>query len=751
MIDEIIAAAGAVEGVYAETPCLQESFMEIAGRFAGLPGTVVLASGGEHDAARYHILAAKPWLTYQARGRRLSVQAGSRRFSFRGDPLEFLRSVLSAFAVDRADARAPTQAGLFGYLAYDLKDHIEDLPKTAVDDLFLPQLCLYAPSLILFRDRRENRFRLCIPVRKQGGHEEVRALRKWFFDRLRAPADAEKPDFSGGGKGFFSPFTRRTYMETVEKIRNYIVSGHIYQVNLSQRFETDFHGSAFAMFARLFSAAPAPFYAYVHAGDHWIVSTSPERFLLRQGRRVETRPIKGTRPRGKDPAEDRRLAEELKNSPKDDAELSMIVDLMRNDLGRVCAAGTVAVAEHKRLEAYPNVFHLVSVVRGLLAAGKDAVDLIRATFPGGSVTGCPRIRAMEIIDEMEPCRRHVYTGSIGYIGFDGVMDLSIAIRTATIARDRMFFSVGGGVVFDSEPADEYEETLHKGRSVMSVFNARKPAPAPEARVWQDGMLVPASGALVPVSEPGFQYGWGFFETIRVDRGRPHLLERHMQRFFRAWRALFNTPVPELTWAAIIDQVLEANGLGRQVCAVKILAAARDAAAGFHPPRLVVSAVPYVHRLERAGKQALDLAVYPHPRQSPLAGHKTLNYLYYLLAGRWALETGADEAVILNPGGSLSETNTANLLLVQGRTVLRPESPHVLAGVMEGAVLEILSEDGFSQKTGPLMPERFFESDAVIVTNSLMGPVGAGSVDGRKIACDPEWIGELRRRIFSRHF
>ncbi|MBW2195839.1 MAG: anthranilate synthase component I family protein, partial [Deltaproteobacteria bacterium] len=217
-------------------------------------------------------------------------------------------------------------------------------------------------------------------------------------------------------------------MDAIKRIKKYIVSGHVYQVNMSQRFEMGFAGDPFRLFKRLYKSNPAPFFAYINAGDHQVLSTSPERFIFQQGRRVETRPIKGTRPRGKTLAEDSALRFELEQSKKDDAELSMIVDLLRNDMGKVCKPGSVRVVEHKRTEAYQNVYHLVSVVEGILNCKHDAVDLIMATFPGGSITGCPKVRAMEIIDELEPKRRHIYTGAIGYVSFHDTMDLSIAIR-----------------------------------------------------------------------------------------------------------------------------------------------------------------------------------------------------------------------------------------------------------------------------------------------------------------------------------
>ena len=210
-----------------------------------------------------------------------------------------------------------------------------------------------------------------------------------FQQALKLPQRAAG-DFSGTGESLRSNFTRSDYVITVQRIKEYIAAGDVYQVNLSQRFEMGFDGDSFSLFKTMYHMNPAPFFAYVNAGDHQIVSTSPERFLRRRGCRVETRPIKGTRPRGETPEKDRQMKTELARSPKDDAELSMIVDLMRNDIGKVCTGGSVVVTQHKRLETYQNVYHLVSIVEGNLAEGKGSVDLIRATFPGGSITGCPK-------------------------------------------------------------------------------------------------------------------------------------------------------------------------------------------------------------------------------------------------------------------------------------------------------------------------------------------------------------------------
>jgi para-aminobenzoate synthetase component 1 len=266
-----------------------------------------------------------------------------------------------------------------------------------------------------------------------------------------------------------SNFTQEAYLQAVGRIREYIKNGDVYQVNLSQRFSFPLEGDPYLLFRRLFALNPAPFYAYLNCRDFVIFSTSMERFLLRQENYLETRPIKGTRPRGRSSEEDEAYRQELVASPKDDAELSMIVDLLRNDLGKVCRARTVKVKEHKRLEAYQNVYHLVSIVTGELQPRASHVDILRATFPGGSITGCPKIRSMEIIDELEPQVRHVYTGALGYLGLHRNMDLNVAIRTAIVANGMGHFSVGGGVVYDSDEQAEYEETLHKGQTLFRLL------------------------------------------------------------------------------------------------------------------------------------------------------------------------------------------------------------------------------------------------------------------------------------------
>ncbi len=740
-----------ITGVRTESVHLEEPFADMAARFAHEPGAVVLLSGGDLDCARYHILGIHPWLSLTGWPGETTVVIDGTTHVASQAPLDCLETVLACCRLNLGDTVGPVAAGLFGYLSYDLKDGLEILPRTTLDDLGLPQLCFFAPSLIVVHDKASGATEVHAPVRQGQERNVVSAAIEDFKHALRSPP-LPSGEFSGTGQSLTSNFTRSDFTSSVKRIKEYIAAGDVYQVNMSQRFEMGFEGNSYSLFKALYQMNPAPFFAYVNAGDHQIVSTSPERFLLRNGSRIETRPIKGTRPRGKTPEEDREMKSALAHSPKDDAELSMIVDLLRNDIGKVCAGGSVVVAQHKRLEAYQNVYHLVSVVEGTLAERKDSVDLIRATFPGGSITGCPKIRSMEIIDELETLRRHVYTGSIGYISFHDTMDLSVAIRTATIIGNRLVFSVGGGIVYDSDPEDEYEETLHKGQTLMSVLTQSRDKPANGTAsgiwVWQDGRLIRQEQATVAVSDLGLQYGFGFFETIRVEKGHACRLRAHLNRFNRTWSALFGGVPPDLTWKAIVAQVIEKNSLGDAPVALKILATRGDESRTRYRGSLLVTARPYTHRLTALGATGLKLATYPHRRMSPLADHKTLNYLYYHQAAAWAREKGADEAVVRNPDGTFSETNSASILVVSGKTVTRPRSSHVLPGVMQAAVCRRLRAMGFSIEDRPIGSDAVLDADTVLLTNALMGAVPALSLDNRHLKCDNSLAASLNSNLFN---
>ncbi len=426
------------------------------------PYAMLLLSGGELDCAGYSLMGWDPFLVLRAKGRRVLVQQNGDSREYDGNPFDVLEDLLGALEMPGDSPLAPLAAGGLGFLAYDLKNHLERLPTTAVDDLHLPEMVFAFPRRLVVHDRRAGRYwQVGVTYETAGG-------------RRPAPEDGElwPPVTPVGAYRVGNPrsnFTREAYLQALTRIREYIRQGDVYQVNLTQRFSFPLSGEPYYLLQRLFHLNPAPFYAYLHCDDFQVLSTSMERFLYQRGDYLETRPIKGTRPRGATPAADAVLRQELAESLKDDAELSMIVDLLRNDLGKVCLPRTVQVKEHKRLEAYQNVYHLVSIVTGRVKPECSAVDILRATFPGGSITGCPKIRAMEIIDELEPHVRHAYCGAIGYLGLHRNLDLNVAIRTAIITRGQGHFAVGGGVVYDSREEDEYEETLHKGRTLFRLI------------------------------------------------------------------------------------------------------------------------------------------------------------------------------------------------------------------------------------------------------------------------------------------
>ncbi|MBU0973616.1 MAG: aminodeoxychorismate synthase component I [Proteobacteria bacterium] len=732
-----------------------------AARFATHPGTVLLLSGsgptsgsgiGGAECSRFNILAVDPWLELKGSGPTLCLGIGDTSEKVAGDPFSFLGQLMDHMELEGSMEKdlpgkdLPIRAGLFGYLAYDLKDCIEILPRTCMET-HLPDICLYAPSLILVQDLLSNKTFMCIPVLStcdSAREDYVFSRKEAFLKQLGKPW--EKQAFSIDGRGFKSSFTKQEYIRAVERIIQYLKSGDIYQANLSQRFETRFSGDAYALFLELFHRNPASFFSFIHAGNHRIISTSPERFIKLDGRKVETRPIKGTIARGKTVDQDRKNGQQLVESIKDDAELTMIVDLMRNDLSRVTEHGSVEVAEHKRLEPYANVFHLVSIVRGELEKEKTAVDLLRATFPGGSITGCPKIRSMEIIDELEPIKRHVYTGSIGYISFHGTMDLSIAIRTATLVEDALFFSVGGGIVYDSDPEREFQETLDKGKTLMetlSEVSCKKKIPHLQA--WVDGKIVDQDQAMVSAQSFGFQYGAGLFETIRVEKGRPIRLAEHLQRLNRSWTLLFNRLPPDITWEHVIDLVIRENGFQDRTCALKLMVS-RDEQANGKQTFLAALIRPYVHRLELIGKAGLDLVTFPNPRLTFLADHKTQNYLYYERAGQYARSHKGDEALILNPDLSVSETNTCNLFVIKGKELILPASGHVLPGVALNAAVRAFAHGGGVITRKKMSVAQLVACPNVLVINSLMGPVRVLHIDGQKILHDQGVCGEINRLL-----
>ena len=392
-----------------------------------------------------------------------------------GDVFTPIHDLLERYAISPPPEgpALPFYGGAIGYFSYELGRQIEKLPETARDELGLPDysLCFYNFTVAL--DRRDNAIFLChfqpadtpAPTMEDVEAELRRACPGGYTRRM--------PKTSRNGARskclIQADFEKGAYINAVRRIKDFIYAGDVYQVNMTQRFRASL-GAAhpWTLYKHLMEVNPSPFAAYLNWRGHTVVSSSPERFLRLANGAVEARPIKGTIRRGADPGEDAINRERLFHSSKDRAELAMIVNLLRNDLGRVCTAGSVKVRAFPELETYASVHHLVSTITGEIADGRSVIDLIQATFPGGSITGAPKIRAMEIIDQLEPITRGVYCGSIGYLGFDGSADLNIAIRTIVVKDGQAYIHAGGGVVADSNETDEYEESLLKASRLFSA-------------------------------------------------------------------------------------------------------------------------------------------------------------------------------------------------------------------------------------------------------------------------------------------
>ena len=451
---------------------------EACARLSGLPYRVWLdGAAGAARPGNYSFLCADPWRVITERD---------------PDPLESLRAALAPFRTDALPGLPPFQGGAAGYIGYEFGRALDRQPFPRSDDLALPTLSLGLYDWVIAWDHTTTRaWLISTGMGRRTESPERYAAERAAMVRARlasggltarpAPAVPVSANRNGAHPvpelpGVSSVFTRPEYLAAVERVREYILAGDVFQVNLTQRLSAPIAGAPLDFYRRLRRVNGAPYAAFLDLDDGAaIASASPERFLkVAADGTVETRPIKGSRPRGATWKEDDALGGDLMLSEKDRAENVMIVDLLRNDLSRVCAPGSVAVPELCTLERYATVQHLVSTVTGGLASGRDAVDLLAAAFPGGSVTGAPKIRAMEIIAELEPVARGVYCGAIGYLSISGAMDTSVAIRTAVVRPERTgggtaYFGVGGGVVADSVPAAEYAETLDKARGIVAAL------------------------------------------------------------------------------------------------------------------------------------------------------------------------------------------------------------------------------------------------------------------------------------------
>lgn len=430
---------------------------------ADRPWAVFLDSGLHYPGqARYDIIAAEPHVRLVTRGGLTEIHGDTSELS-RADPFELLRDQLAIDPSCRGEL--PFAGGAIGYFGYDLARRLERLPARARDRERIPDMAVGIYDWAVVVDHSEQRAWLAGQGRDPDTDRKWDGLVRLFTaqsaERQRAPFRVTSPVTSN--------FTPKGYGHAFDHILDYIRAGDCYQVNLAQRFTAQASGDPWLAYQRLRLINPAPYSAYLNTPYAQILSASPERFLRVANGQVETKPIKGTRPRAGHAKLDAERIAELVASEKDRAENLMIVDLLRNDLSKNCAIGSVKVPRLFEVESFATVHHLVSTVTGKLAPGRDAIDLLRGAFPGGSITGAPKTRAMQIIEELEPHRRGVYCGTIGYIGYDGDMDSNIAIRTLVHSRGVVRFWAGGGIVADSQREAEYQETFDKAAALLNLL------------------------------------------------------------------------------------------------------------------------------------------------------------------------------------------------------------------------------------------------------------------------------------------
>ncbi|MEG0009574.1 MAG: aminodeoxychorismate synthase component I [Aeromonas sp.] len=443
------------------------------------PWAILLESAGPAGADnRFDIISADPLATLETRGASTIVHSGDQHQQHEGDPLALLASTQQALLgdlqpqSDAIGAGLPFIGGALGLFGYDLGRHFEQLPEQALADIQVPDMAVGIYDWALLREVATGRWQLV-----HWGDEAGLASRLMWLQARRAiplvtPEPASTPSqgaFSLQGP-WQSNMSRAEYGDKFARIQAYLAAGDCYQINLTQRFSAPYQGDEWAAYRALSAANKAPFSAFIRLPQSAILSLSPERFLLLDGRHIETKPIKGTRPRHADPAIDWQVAEELAGADKDRSENLMIVDLLRNDIGRVSRPGSVCVPHLFAVESFPAVHHLVSTIHGELDARWQGVDLLRACFPGGSITGAPKIRAMEIIEELEPQRRNAYCGSIGYLSQHGRMDTSICIRTLIAEQGWLHCWAGGGIIADSDVDDEYQETYDKVARILPLLD-----------------------------------------------------------------------------------------------------------------------------------------------------------------------------------------------------------------------------------------------------------------------------------------
>ncbi|HAU39972.1 MAG: para-aminobenzoate synthase, component I, para-aminobenzoate synthetase component I [Candidatus Peregrinibacteria bacterium GW2011_GWF2_43_17] len=592
-----------------------------------------------------------------------------------------------------------------GYFSYDLGYKLFKIKRSAKDDLGMPLIYLNFYKDFLRFDNLKKKIFTTAP----GKVREIWAKPCAYRENIVTNFEPE--------------MSKKTYDRAFEKIREYILDGDIYQVNLTHRLVADFDGNHADLFCKILETNPAEMAAYLDLGEVKILSASPERFLrLEQGAlstakrgqndsmyrpgtatlsgTVYTCPVKGTRPRGKTPAEDAKMRDELLKSKKEEAELNMITDLLRNDIGQVCEIGSVRVAKHRAIQKCPTVWHTYSEVVGTLRKDLSAVDLLRACLPGGSITGCPKKRAMEIIDELEPVCRGVYTGAIGYIDGSGDMDTNIAIRTLVAKNGKLYLNVGGGIVADSTRESEYEETLDKAKSFLKL---REPS----------AIFDPANKKLK-----------GVFETMRTYGREIFMLDLHLKRLAKSARIIeMKLPASVSEIREMVLKSVEGSKL-KPPFRIKCVVTSKDIAIDV----MHLEIDPEIYK----GVKVVSLKL---ERKKPQA--KALPYFKSVEANKFAVSRGAYEAILVDRKGFVTEGAYSNVFWVKdGQVYTRRD------GVLEGVTRQVVL-DSVNVKFARATVADLQNADEVFITKTTTGMVPIVEIDGREIEA-----GEVTKRLME---
>ena len=432
---------------------------EVYNLFKEEKDTILLDSSKEDERlSKYSFIGLNPFLIFELKNKKTYIDGNE----IKGEPFKILENLINEYKNDLQDD-IPLLSGALGYITYDSGRILEELPDISEEDFNIPDMkFIFYKNIIIFDLINDKKYITDL----DGNNEKIHKILKKIDNghKINDEIVAEKSN-----NIFYSNFIKEDYKSAVARLKDYIVSGDVYIANMTQRFWCNNEDDSFDIYKKLRSINKAPFSAYLNFSDFQVISSSPERFIQVVDNKAHTRPIKGTRPRGKTHEEDEKNKLELINSEKDKAELLMVVDLERNDFSKVCKPHSVKVRENFKLEEYATVFHLVSTVEGELKEDVSSVKFIKECFPGGSITGTPKIRAMEIIEELEGLKRNIYTGSIGYFDFRGNCDFNIVIRTILKRNNKAYFGVGGGITYDSIGEDEYNETLDKAKALMRVL------------------------------------------------------------------------------------------------------------------------------------------------------------------------------------------------------------------------------------------------------------------------------------------